>query len=144
MILGFYNQFKPQILAGIKIHTIRQDRNNRWQAGRVIHFATGVRTPNYDCFMIDECVSVQKISIKYSSNPFWTPQVTVDGENLSANDLQLLASWDGFPSVAEFFEWFDKDFVGKLIHWTDLKYPTTWDSNLLRQIALINADWGDK
>lgn len=28
----------------------------------------------------------------------------------------------GFDSVKDFFRYFNKDFKGKIIHWTDLKY----------------------
>ncbi len=28
----------------------------------------------------------------------------------------------GFDSVEDFFRWFDTDFKGKIIHWTDLRY----------------------
>lgn len=49
MILSFKEQFIPKILDGTKIHTIREDKKNRWEAGKKIHFATGVRTKNYKC-----------------------------------------------------------------------------------------------
>lgn len=50
MILSFKPQFRQKILDGTKIHTIRDDPNDRWQAGKIIHAATGVMTKNYDCF----------------------------------------------------------------------------------------------
>jgi hypothetical protein len=36
MILGFKPCFVAPILAGTKIHTIRDDPHNRWKAGREI------------------------------------------------------------------------------------------------------------
>ena len=33
-----------------------------------------------------------------------------------------LAINDGFESLKHFFEYFNEDFEGKIIHWTDLKY----------------------
>ena len=29
---------------------------------------------------------------------------------------------DGFASISDFFKFFNKDYTGKIIHWTDLKY----------------------
>ncbi len=39
MILGFKEQFVEKIQNGIKKHTIRADKNNRWRDGMTIHFA---------------------------------------------------------------------------------------------------------
>lgn len=98
-----------------KIHTIR--KSNRWSAGRVIHFATGVRTKNYWCFAKHTCVSVQKIKI------YRERLVIIDGKALSTSAIDQLALNDGFDSTDEFFAWFEKeDFHGYLIHWTDKKY----------------------
>jgi len=36
--------------------------------------------------------------------------------------LKTLARNDGFESVDDFFKWFNADFQGKIIHWTDFKY----------------------
>lgn len=36
--------------------------------------------------------------------------------------IHTLALNDGFDSVEDFFEYFNEDFTGKIIHWTDLKY----------------------
>ena len=63
MVLGFKEQFVKPILSGDKIHTIRADQFDRWYAGRNIHFATGVRTKDYNCFKEGECVGVQNIRI---------------------------------------------------------------------------------
>jgi len=58
MILGFktktkdgrYTNFVEKIEKGEKIHTIREDKLNRWRAGRIIHAAVGVRTNEYRQF----------------------------------------------------------------------------------------------
>lgn len=47
MILGFKPQFVQPIIDRTKIHTIREDKHNRWVPGKVIHMATGVRTKSY-------------------------------------------------------------------------------------------------
>lgn len=112
-----------------KLHTIRQDEKNRWGAGCDIHFVINNRTPNRFQFApVIKCVSVQEIEIKsdnqslsngYSVN-FKT--IIVDGKMLDGMDIYQLAINDGFDSVEDFFAYFNKDFTGKLIHWTDLKY----------------------
>jgi DNA modification methylase len=47
MVIGFKPRFVQPILNGTKIHTLREDVLNRWQPGRVMHMAIGVRTTNY-------------------------------------------------------------------------------------------------
>lgn len=117
MILSFKPQFVPAIVAGVKIHTIRVDAPNRWAPSKRIHFATGVRTSNYQQFYEDECRSVQSVAL----DPEYKVAV-VDRKVLSDKRLELLAKNDGFASVEDFWKWFDKPFTGKIIHWTNLKY----------------------
>ena len=127
MILSFKHQFKRPILNGSKIHTIRADKGNRWKAGNKIHFAVGLRTPRYNCFKTGICVSVQKIKIEYAKNksgkPIGKPLILID-DSVYLDDtlLNAFVAADGFSSLKAFFEWFDTDFEGKIIHWTDFKY----------------------
>jgi len=116
MILSFKPQFKEKILNGSKIHTIR-GVTNRWFPGRKIHFATGVRTKNYNCFKEGECIGLQKIYISS-----FLEYIEIDGRTLTVNQEMQLASNDGFDSLHDFYKWFDKDFQGVIIHWTDKKY----------------------
>ena len=77
MILSFNKKFKVPIETGTKIHTIRLDKPNRWRAGKTIHFATGVRTKNYDNFKVGRCLSFQYITISYCEaeiNPMLAPE----------------------------------------------------------------------
>lgn len=121
MVLGFKKQFVKPIKAGIKIHTIREDKHNRWKPGRKIHGATGVRTKKYNQFFEDTCTGTQKIKIIYKkTSP--SPKIVVDGKRLNADETYLLALHDGFPGTFEFRKWFNKDFIGKIIHWTDKRY----------------------
>lgn len=130
MVLAFKKQFVEPIKNNDKVHTIREDKNNRWKTGNKIHFATGVRTKNYNQFFDGVCKSVQTIEIKTIDDPGLINYVRndkpvgvfVDGKRLKIYEIDLLASKDGFENALEFFKWFDKDFKGKLIHWTDLKY----------------------
>ena len=135
MILSYKKQFpwnkptdfKRKIMDCVKIHTIREDPHGRWQEGKHIHHAHGARTKSYDCFLENDCVSVQSLHINYydlGSNLQKT-EVIIDGKLVSGiHDelLKKLAKNDGFDSVNDFFKWFDSDFQGKIIHWTDYKY----------------------
>ena len=124
MVLGFKPQFKDLIKTGQKKHTMREDKHNRWKAGRVIHFATGVRTKFYNLFKIGECKSVQSIRIDYDyiQSIGHCVSVFIDDRSLHPDEIRILAKNDGFEDTSEFFDWFNKDFKGKIIHWTDLKY----------------------
>ncbi len=144
MILGFKKQFKQSILNGTKIHTIREDKHNRWKANNKIHFATGVRTKNYNQFFNLVCISVQPIILVNHGNHVYC-NIQTDENNYIHNDcvehehikwysghlnqkgglLGDLCKNDGL-SWADFKGWFvpkhgDK-FTGKIIHWTDFRY----------------------
>jgi hypothetical protein len=120
MVLGFKERFVKPILERTKIHSIRTDEKNRWKPLILIHFATGVRTKNYNQFKLDTCKSVQTIEIIYYKNYF--PIVKIDNRKLKFNEIIILAKNDGFNSLSDFFEWFNSDYKGKIIHWTDFKY----------------------
>lgn len=142
MILGFMQywdkakteptRFKEKILAGEKKHTIRLDPHDRWYAGRSIQFAYGVRTPQYECFLAKKCKSIQTIEIIHNENGahklldkgIW---VKVDDIVMSDFWVRELAFNDGFGGhgkdpVYLFFKWFNTDYKGKIIHWTNLIY----------------------
>ena len=126
MILSFKKQFVKPILEGTKIHTIREDKHNRWRGFKVIHMATGVRSKNYNCFKKSSLRSTQKIFITVDNGL----EVTIDGKYINNLELEKLAKNDGFESSAEMESWFEDAikqskedcFSGKLIHWTDKRY----------------------
>jgi hypothetical protein len=119
-----------------KLHSIRAGK--RWKPGDTIHFAINPRSKNYFQFApAIEVVSVQDIEIEwYKQQPivvidgghFYNPIVGID------KGIIQLAKNDGFASVIQigninlsadaFFQWFNKDFTGQIVHWTDLRYPT--------------------
>ena len=120
-----------------KLHTIRKDNANRWHCGRDIHLVIKNRTPDRFQFApVVECLGVQKIDIKITSLNkegkvsgalIWIDDNYLGGYNLygglpSQKDIELLAINDGFDDLEQFFEYFNTDFEGKIIHWTDLKY----------------------
>lgn len=133
MILPFKEQFREPIKAGTKKHSIREDKSRRWQKGHIIHFATGVRTKNYEQFHEAICTGVQDIEIKYTDMR-GAVEIYIDGEqfglwhrfmpekSVNPEKVLQLARNDGFESVKDFLSWFQRDFKGRIIHWTDLKY----------------------
>lgn len=136
MILGFKKQFVDKILSGSKIHTIREDKPNRWRMRNVIHFATGIRSKYYNQFKKGQCKSVQHIRIRWIDNIISLEIVDnpeedwrilyaysdADRNSLGRDEMEQFAINDGFESIDEFFKWFDKDFTGKIIHWTNKTY----------------------
>lgn len=135
MILGFKQQFEDLIKTGSKIHTIRADKPNRWKPGMLIHFAKGVRTKNYINFHMGFCHSVQRINIEYVPYEGNTKGlvadvfVSIDGRRLNNEEVRVLAKNDGFQSASDFLNFFDKDFTGKIIHWTDFRYEVDNETN---------------
>jgi hypothetical protein len=124
MILAFQPQFVPKILAGTKIHTIRQDAPNRWRAGRTIQMATGVRTKDYNCFKNTVCIGTQSISITHTtySPDIQSFAVMIDGLSLTGEQIHALAIADGFDNITQFQNYFNTNFTGKIIHWLNIKY----------------------
>lgn len=131
MILGFNKQFVLKIRTGKKIHTIREDKNNRWKRGIKIQMATGVRTKNYEQFCgTFSCEGIQTIEFKWKhinkgmGNEDWTVRLFINGIDFT-NRAEEIALNDGFDNVADFFKWkawYRKNFIGKIIHWTDKWY----------------------
>ncbi len=112
-----------------KLHTIRKDEKNRWKAGNKIDFFINARTKNMFRFApIIPVVSTQKITIEHDQdykcvlidNIVFYEQNSKLQTHIEA--MTILAQNDGFESVDAFFEYFNEDFTGKIIHWTDLKY----------------------
>lgn len=57
----------------------------------------------------------------------WGDEITFEqiprkGTPSGGEEIFKLAVNDGFPDAISFFQWFDSDFEGQIIHWTDLKY----------------------
>lgn len=104
----------------IKKHTMREDLSDRYKVGCKLHMYVNNRQKTAFNFLpVIECVSIQRCTIQYIDN---TPQIHVDGKMLKCFEIKKLAKNDGFDSVEDFFKWFNKDWTGKIIHWTSLKY----------------------
>lgn len=106
-----------------KLHTIRKDSKNRWKAGNIIHPVINNRTPQRFQFAPTlECIAIQNIEIVHHGNYAIDPYVFIDDNVLTDEQVEQLAINDGFDSTHDFFEWFNEDFKGKIIHWTNHKY----------------------
>jgi len=112
-----------------KIHTIRTDATDRWRVGLDIHMVVGNQQKwRYQFAPVLPCLGVQNIFMSYDR---------INGLEISINGryhywrTSTLAINDGFTSIQEFEEYFIREckkdkahqcFVGKIIHWTTLKY----------------------
>ena len=107
-----------------KYHTIREDLKDRWHKDVMIDFYINCRQKNMFQFAPRlPCVSTQKIEIYhrvFAKNLY--PEVLIDNVRLNPMKLYDLAQNDGFETIEDFFEYFNKDYQGKIIHWTDLRY----------------------
>lgn len=107
-----------------KLHTIREDAKDRWKTGTMIDFFINCRQPTMFRFAPKiPVVSVQEVEIIVNKFEFMNDyEVKIDGKLLSTDEKVKLAIHDGFDNLLQFFIYFNKDFKGKLIHWTNLKY----------------------
>jgi len=121
-----------------KLHTIRDDPHNRWKPGVNIHMVVNNRSKNRFQFApVIKCTSTQDIEIKWfeSKKPIesWMGAVhnpkeylyaliKINGKQVGHTRMREIAINDGFNSIEDFFAYFNKDFKGKIIHWTDLQY----------------------
>jgi len=132
--IAYKNQFESEmseyegLLIDPKLHTMREDKTDRWKVGMKIHPVINNRTKNRFQFTpLLEVKAIQKIEIIYSNEALcdWygvEPVLKIDDRILSVEEMEVIAKNDGFESAHHFCHWFKKDFTGKIIHWTDLKY----------------------
>jgi hypothetical protein len=113
-----------------KDHTMREDSKERWNDYCLIHFFINARTKLMFLFApVLRVKSTQKVQILYKG---LFVAVAIDGflfysssdNSLGQGSLVMLqlAKNDGFDTIEDFFAYFNKDFTGKIIHWTDLRY----------------------
>lgn len=122
MILTFSKkEFQPKIIDGIKIHTIREDKHNRWKKGIKIHFWMGnPRNVTKNPYQFGEGIVelVLSIHIYPDENRFI---IGNQGEFKEIGSLNELAENDGFDSWEEMKKWFKTEFHGKIIYWEKFK-----------------------
>ena len=129
MLLTFTKpQFKDLIKQGIKQHTIREDKNNRWKVGNSIQFLMGnprnVHAKNKPHqFGTGVCSRVETIRMDFAMPEDWQEDVVYIGENIklkTLDELNALAVNDGFENWSQMKHWFvnqDMQFFGKIIFW---------------------------
>lgn len=148
MLLTFStDELVQKILDGTKIHTIREDKNDRWKTGRKIdpwyknprnvkqnpmsliqYACKHLINPIGECHFPKRCISTQDLEIRWSYETFTGRKafvtIYIDGVSCYNGKWSVLdlAKNDGFDSLEDFFKWFDKPFKGKIIHWTDFRY----------------------
>lgn len=115
-----------------KLHTIRLDEKDRWKPGTMIDFFINCRQKNMFRFAPRvPVVSVQSVQITYNDLTraiyindclFYFGDPNEKSNSIMFGKMLKFAQNDGFDTVEEFFEYFNKDFTGKLIHWTDKRY----------------------
>lgn len=128
-----------------KLHTIREDKKERWKPGINIDFFINVRQHNmYRFAPVLPVVSTQKIEFIWKDNTenltclgmsydktctimidnrFFGDVLLLKGTVVSGSDnLPKFAQNDGFDTLQDLLSYFNKDFTGKIIHWTNLKY----------------------
>lgn len=147
MILSFNKQqFVDRILEGTKIHTIREDKHNRWKPGNKIH--AWYKNPRnvkqnpktFEIYIWDTNFPGRREAFKedLEACPGWfkIPKVCksvqtidigpictrIDGRILTNDEMIKLALNDGFENLTAFYDWFSIPFKGKIIHWTNFKY----------------------
>ncbi len=126
MLLTFTKRkFEGLIKQGIKAHTIRLDKNNRWKVGMSIQFwmgnprnTRGKEKPyQFGTGVVKEILPIE---INPDKDKIVIDKFTYD--NLSAftmTTLDDIAVNDGFENWNEMKEFFTEDFVGRLIIWKD-------------------------
>ncbi|MFV8370848.1 hypothetical protein [Flavobacterium sp. LB2P74] len=135
-----YNYVAKDKLAH-KIHTIREDKKERWKPGTKIDFFINCRQKDMFRFApVLPVVSVQEIFMTRRGTFIEISIAKIDSyigeDDFQLNGLQIeqLALNDGFDEYNDFRIYFleviEKNgkatgnywFKGKIIHWTDLKY----------------------
>lgn len=119
---------KSQVAA--KIHSIREDKSNRWKAGTKIDFFINCRQKDMFRFApVLPVVSVQDVFITYAHSDIL--EISIDDRYIHSYSERLeLAKNDGFDTWDDFFNYFyplikaseDKCLSLRLIHWTNHRY----------------------
>jgi len=131
MILTFSKtEFVNRIKNGMKVHTIRVDKHNRWKIGMKIHFWLGNpknnrgKTKSYQ-FGVGEVLRIEFITMLFANNEDWQQDFVKIGEDIiliTKDELNALAENDGFDNWEQMKNWFensDNKYVGKIIFWKD-------------------------
>lgn len=141
MLLGFKRQFEPFILEGSKTYTIRREKKISPKVGETCHCYGDVRQKTMHLLGRWPCIAIDSVTIKPIMVEGWqslgldkpmivTLAVSINGEELSADEAETLFYRDGFRNVPpaytstamarDFWRHNFKDgepFQGQMIHW---------------------------
>ena len=108
-----------------KLHTMRNDSENRWHTGSEIRMVVSKPSKNQFQFVpVLECISVQRVFMT-NINGF---EISIDGKYQTFPDIETLAVNDGFQNASDMEDYFfppnckHDECGGKIIHWTNLTY----------------------
>lgn len=141
MLIGFKSRFEPYILDGSKTHTIRRVKKVPPRVGEICHCYGDVRQKTMHLLGRWPCIAIDYITIKPVMVENWkslgldkpmviTLRVYINGDELSADEVETLFHRDGFRDVPPAYTstamardfWRDnfkdgKPFIGQMIHW---------------------------
>lgn len=133
MLLTFSKtEFRNRIRSGIKVHTIRDDKHDRWKVGNKIHFWLGNprntrgKTKPYQ-FGVGQVSRVESIRMDFAIPEDWQQDIVYIGDDIvlkSNDELNALAENDGFNNWDEMKHWFvnaDMQYFGKIIFWKNFE-----------------------
>lgn len=114
-LYNFKKQFSDRIRQGIKRQTIRPKRKRPTKPGEILYLYTGLRTQHTQKLGEFRCTSVEEILVSTSAEIF------IGQRRLTPDEIQDLASKDGFNSTQEFISFFEQIYglpwEGQLIQW---------------------------
>lgn len=116
-----------------KIHTIRRDPSHRWKPGNKIHFVINNRTKKRFQFVpqLFKVKNVQMIWISRINKEIRVERHTNKEQSWSDSfywytldeaEKALLMMNDGFSDDTSFWNYFNEEYGGVIIHWTDFTY----------------------
>ena len=113
-----------------KLHTLRDDINDRWHRGIMIDFFINVRQKNMFRFAPKvPVISTQQVYMTYAWGNII--EISIGSKQLVSHyEREQFAINDGFDNWDDFFNYFypkikaapGELYKPKLIHWTDLRY----------------------
>lgn len=120
--LPFDFDFRACAKALPKVHQILTDKENVFRPNSpIIHIIKGAHSAIAQFAPRAKVVSTQTIEISHLDDG--DRYIWIDGSVLlNQRQMEMLAINEGFYSLADFFAYYNEDFKGKLVHWTDLKY----------------------
>lgn len=118
MIIGYTLPNAIEYIAnGHKIHTICEDKKQRYKVGMNLQHSTGVRTKKMKIHIENLCTRIDNVFI----NPR-DQTVSVNNRLLTEFEKQVFIFNDGFDTIEDFWKWFNVPANYRLIQWTKFKY----------------------